>query len=37
MHKAIQAAAPIAAKGGKVTVKTKLKIKPGKAPAMGKK
>lgn len=36
MHKAIKAAAPIVAKGGKVTVKTKLKLKPGKSPSMGK-
>jgi hypothetical protein len=37
VHKAIAAAAPLAAKGAKVTVKTKLKVKPGKAPSMGKK
>lgn len=36
MHKAIQAAAPLVKKGAKVTVKTKLKIKPGKSPSMGK-
>jgi len=36
MDKAIKAAMPLAGKGAKVTVKTKLKIKPAKAASMSK-
>lgn len=36
MHKAIKEAVQGAKQGTSVTVKTKLKVKPGKSPSMGK-